>query len=114
MFFRAVAILASGVSKLGYCFPVIQGYRNSKNKSISQFQEYRLRYHASVEDDTKLVQSAQCTRMRIVFSLIRLGPKTSVCEEKYVTKVQQHYKSSTSQRHVKNMNPFTRERGDPL
>ena len=78
MFFRAVAILASGVSKLGYCFPVIQGYRNTRNKSISQFQEYRLRYHASVEDDTKRVQSALCTRMRIVFSSIRLGPKTSV------------------------------------
>ena len=33
---------------------------------------------ASVEDDTKRVQSALCTRMRIVFFSIRLGPKTSV------------------------------------
>ena len=37
--------------------------------------------NASVEDDTKRVQSALCTRMRIVFYAIRLGPKTSVCRE---------------------------------
>ena len=49
---------------------------------------------ASVEYDTKRVQSALCTRLRIVFSLIRLGPKTSVYEEKYVT-VQQHSTCST-------------------
>ena len=36
---------------------------------------------ASVEDDTKRVQSALCTKMRIVFHAIRLGPKTSVCRE---------------------------------
>ena len=59
----------------------ISQYRNTRNRSISQFQEYLLRYHASVEDDTKRVQSALCTRMRIVFSSIRLGPKTSVCRE---------------------------------
>ena len=59
-------------------------YHNTRNKSISQFQEYRLRYHASVEDDTKRVQSALCTRMRIVFSLIRLWPKTSECEKKVI------------------------------
>ena len=35
---------------------------------------------ASVEDDTKRVQNALCTRMRIVFSSIRLGPKTSMYE----------------------------------
>ena len=59
-----------------------------------------------MEDDTKRVQSALCTRMRIVFSLIRLGPKTSVYELYVtvmstvpscdVTTVQQHFKGSTS------------------
>ena len=58
----------------------ISQYHNIRNNSISQFQEYRLRYHASVEDDTKRVQSALCTRMRIVLYAIRLGPKTSVYE----------------------------------
>ena len=37
---------------------------------------------ASVGNDTKWVQSAVCTRMRIVFSWIRLELKTSVCREK--------------------------------
>ena len=41
----------------------------------------RFFFDASVEDDTKRVQSALCTRMRIVFYAIRLGPKTSVCRE---------------------------------
>ena len=41
---------------------------------------------ARVEDDTNTVQSALCTRMRIVFTEIRLGPKTSV-HEKDVTVV---------------------------
>ena len=54
---------------------------NTRNKSISQFQEYLLRYHARVGNDAKRVQRALCTRMRIVFSLIRLGPKTSVWRE---------------------------------
>ena len=37
---------------------------------------------ASVGNDTKRVQSALCTRMRIVFSRIRLELKTSVWREK--------------------------------
>ena len=37
-------------------------------------------YSASVEVDTNRVQSALCTRMRIVFYAIRLGPNTSVYE----------------------------------
>ena len=73
---------------------------------MSQFKEYLLRYHASVEDDTKRVQSALCTRMRLVFNAIRLGPKTSGYEMKVivvsaasgcsVTTVQQRYQGSTS------------------
>ena len=59
----------------------ISQYCNTRNRSISQFQEYLLRYHASVEDDTKRVQSALCTRMKIIFYAIRLGPKTSVCRD---------------------------------
>ena len=51
---------------------------NIKNKSISQFQEYLLRHHARVGNDAKRVQSALYTRMRIVFSRIRLELKTSV------------------------------------
>ena len=81
-------------------------YHNTRNKSISQFQEYLLRYHARVGSDAKRVQSALCTRMRIVFYAIRLGPKTSECEKNVtvvstvpgcdVTTVQQHYTGSTS------------------
>ena len=37
---------------------------------------------ASVGNDTKWVQSALCTRMRIVFSRIRLELKTSVSRDK--------------------------------
>ena len=59
----------------------ISQYHNTRNKSISQFQEYLLRYHARVGNDAKRAQSALCTRMRIVFYAIRLGPKTSVCRE---------------------------------
>ena len=36
---------------------------------------------ARVGNDAKRVQSALCTRMRIVFSRIRLELKTSVCKE---------------------------------
>ena len=46
----------------------ISQYHNIRNRSMSHFQKYRLRYHASVEDDTKRVQSALCTRMRTVLT----------------------------------------------
>ena len=59
-----------------------------------------------MEDDTKRVQSALCTRMRIVFYAIRHGPKTSGYHMKVivvstvsgcdVTNVQLHNTGSTS------------------
>ena len=52
----------------------------SQNNNPKQMS-FRLSECASVEDDTKRVQSALCTRMRTVFHAIRLGPKTSVCRE---------------------------------
>ena len=85
----------------------ISQYHKIRNKSRSQFQEYLLRYHASVEDDTKRVQSALCTRMRIVLSLGSDLSSRRLCAERHVTvmstvtgcdvtTVQQHNTGSTS------------------
>ena len=85
----------------------ISQYRNIRNKSISQFQEYLLRYHASVEVDTKRRAKCACAQGRELFSMRSdLGPRR-LCAEKYVTvmstvsgcdvtTVQQHYTGSTS------------------
>ena len=50
----------------------ISQYRNTGNRSISQFQEYRLRYHA-----------VRCAlwMIRAVFTIYDLDPKTSECEK---------------------------------
>ena len=57
LWFRLPAILAA-------CHRhSISQYHITRNKSISQFQEYLLRYHARVGNDAKRVQSALCTRM---------------------------------------------------
>ena len=57
-------------------------YANQDQEEVQyELGKPRIAVYASVGNDAKRVQSALCTRMRIVFFWIRLGLKTSVCRE---------------------------------